>query len=236
MTRGRQVFILAIATAAGVFAASTAVRSRSGRSPVDPPREQAEARRDPVDGAGVQSTAPTVVGPPPDVAPVRVQVSAVRDAAREAVAAPPPAPASAEVDRFQAELEELRKELAAVERENARARAEREALRHLSEQLDGIRGDLAQRAARSDAEAAAARQATAEREQAMELLVAAERRLAVGDTQALDLLDQTAGALPFTAQRAVQNARGAIESEDLGLARYWISVAFLQTQEALSHP
>jgi hypothetical protein len=78
-------------------------------------------------------------------------------------------------------------------------------------------------------------QAIAAREQAMDLLVATERRLAGGDSRALDVVEQTAGALPFTAQRAVQNARGAIESKDFSWARYWISVAILETRETLSH-
>jgi hypothetical protein len=41
-----------------------------------------------------------------------------------------------------------------------------------------------------------------------------QRKLAVGDSEVVDVLDGVSPALPLPAQRAVQSASGAIEQED----------------------
>ena len=239
MTRAGHGILVALATAAGVSVVSTAVSSRSESPAVGAGREPTEARRDSVDDAGVQTSAPAdgrralpdaVL---PDAVPVRGQVSALREPPPQAVAAPVSAPSTVEVDELQAQLQRVQKELAALEEENARARAQREIWQRMSEQLDAIRGEITQRADRREAEAAEARQLIAQRQQAVDVLVAVEQRLAVGDAQVAEMLDRAALALPFPAQRAVQSARSSIQSEDLARARFWIWVAIAETQSAL---
>jgi hypothetical protein len=232
MTRAGHGILVALATAAGVSVVSTAVSSRSASSAVDAGREPTEARRDPVD-AGVQTSAPADARPAlPDAVPVRGQVSALREPPPQAVAAPVAAPSTVEGDELKAQLEEVRKELVALEEENARARGQRETWQRMSDQLDGIRGEITQRAERREAEAAEARQLIAQRQQAVDVLVAVEQRLAVGDAQVVEMLDRAALALPFPAQRAVQSARSAIQSEDLARARSWIRLAIAETESA----
>jgi hypothetical protein len=63
-------------------------------------------------------------------------------------------------------------------------------------------------------------------------LSAAQQQLATGDSRVIDTLRSAAGALPPPAQRAVETARSAVQSGDLSAARYWLSVAIAQTQQA----
>ena len=69
-----------------------------------------------------------------------------------------------------------------------------------------------------------------QRQQGVNALSDAERELTFGNADVLDELDFAYPALPSPAQAAVQNARRAIQSEDLGAARYWLSVAIAETQ------
>lgn len=112
--------------------------------------------------------------------------------------------------------------------------SELELLQKLNEQLDAIRTQMAEREARREAEAKAAQEATAQTQEALDELTEAESRLVRGDSQVLELLDRATVALPFAAQRAVQEARRAVESEDLYRARYWIRDAIAQTQQVLA--
>jgi hypothetical protein len=71
---------------------------------------------------------------------------------------------------------------------------------------------------------------------AVEALSAADQRLAFGDSDVLDVLNGALPALPFPAQVALQNARASIDSEDLAVARYWISVAIRETERSELNP
>jgi hypothetical protein len=87
---------------------------------------------------------------------------------------------------------------------------------------------LADRRAKREDRAAQAKAMQA----ALEELSGIENRLATGDADVLDDLDSASSALPFPAQRALGNARNAVESEDLHEARYWIAVAISEAQRA----
>jgi len=130
------------------------------------------------------------------------------------------------------ELQDLRSRIAALEQQLARARAasQTEQLQTLNGQLAALRAQLAQDQALREARAAAAQDAIVQTQEAVTALSAAERELAFGNSQVLDTLDFAYPALPFPAQRAVQNARRAIQSEDLAGARYWLSVAIAEAQ------
>jgi HAMP domain-containing protein len=72
----------------------------------------------------------------------------------------------------------------------------------------------------------------AEKDQAIDELLETYQRLAAGDSEVLDALNDASAALPLPAQRAIETARAAIESEDLLAARYWISIAIADSGES----
>jgi hypothetical protein len=129
-------------------------------------------------------------------------------------------------------MQSLRDRVAALEQDlsHARADAQAEQLQALNDQLAGLRSQLARDQALREAKAAAAQGEIRQRRRAVNALSSAERDLAFGNAEVLDALDFAYPAIPFPAQLAVQNARGAIESEDLGSARYWLSVAIAETE------
>jgi hypothetical protein len=132
----------------------------------------------------------------------------------------------------QTELQELLARVAALEQELRQSRTDPQTRlqQDADEQLAGIRQQLAEDQARRDTEAAAARERTERTQAALDTLYAANQRLLSGDSDVLEPLEEAAPALPLPAQRAVQNARSAIDSEDLFAARYWITVAIAEAQ------
>ena len=135
------------------------------------------------------------------------------------------------------ELRRLRDRVASLEQELARVSSATQAqqveeLNRLNQQVAVLRDQLAQEQARRQAEQLAAQQARAQEQQAVTALSAAQQQLAAGDSRVIDTLQSAAGALPPPAQRAVETARSAVQSGDLSAARYWLSVAIAQTQQA----
>jgi len=135
------------------------------------------------------------------------------------------------------ELRRVRERVAALEQELARARSDAQAqqveqLDQLNRQVAVLREQLAQEQARRQAEQNAAQQARVQEQQAVTALSTAQQQLAIGDSRVIDTLQSAAGALPPPAQRAVETARSAVQSGDLSAARYWLSVAIAQTQQA----
>ena len=131
-----------------------------------------------------------------------------------------------------AELQKLLARVAALEQQLGRSRTDpqTELLQDVDEQLAGVRQQLAEEQARRNAEAAAARERIERTQAALDTLYAANERLLTGDSDVLEPLEQAEPALPLPAQRAVQNARSAVDSEDLYTARYWITVAIAEAQ------
>lgn len=126
----------------------------------------------------------------------------------------------------------VRSEGAAVDPQLAAARADAQlrGQQDLEAQVEAIRGLVAQQEARRAAEASAAQEREARMEEAVDALLAAQRRLEAGDAHVLELLDGASTALPFTARHALQHARSALAGEDLYLARRWLAVAVSETQ------
>jgi hypothetical protein len=130
------------------------------------------------------------------------------------------------------ELQRLRSEVAAFEQQVAKARADSQSqlLQQLNDQIAALREQLAQEQAGNEAQRVVAQQARERTQDAVTALFAAQRHLAFGDSEVLDTLDSTSPALPFPAQDAVQHARVAVQSGDLAVARYWLSVAIADAQ------
>jgi len=166
---------------------------------------------------------PTYLGEPPGHV-LRPDDAGSGNESPAAVSAPPAVPAE--------EKQRLRDQIAALEQQLAQARADAqtEQLQGLNDQVAALRAQLAQDQALREAKEAAAREALVQRQQGVNALSDAERELTFGNADVLDELDFAYPALPSPAQAAVQNARRAIQSEDLGAARYWLSVAIAETQ------
>jgi hypothetical protein len=137
------------------------------------------------------------------------------------------------------EVQRLRERVAALEQELARYRSSTvaqsqqvEQLNQLNQQVASLREQLAQEQARRQTEENASRQAAAQQQQAVTALSAAQQQLAAGDSRVMETLQSAASSLPPPAQRAVESARTAVQSGDLSMARYWLSVAITQTQQA----
>jgi hypothetical protein len=130
------------------------------------------------------------------------------------------------------ELQALLARVAALEQQLRQSRTDPQIrlLQDADEQLAGVRQQLAEDQGRRDTEAAAARERMERRQAAIDTLYGANERLLTGDSDVLEPLEEAAPALPLPAQRAVQNARSAVDSEDLFTARYWISVAIAEAQ------
>jgi hypothetical protein len=111
-----------------------------------------------------------------------------------------------------------------------------ELLQSLNDQLGGLREQLAEDQAVRGSESAAAQEAFAQTQIAVDALSTTEQRLAYGDSDVLDALSSASPSLPFPAQLAVANAREAIQREDLAQARYWISVAIGETERSQLGP
>jgi hypothetical protein len=111
-----------------------------------------------------------------------------------------------------------------------------ELLQNLNDQLGGLREQLAEDQALRESESAATDEAFVQTQTAVDALSTTEQRLAYGDSDVIDALNSASPSLPFPAQLAVANARGAIQREDLAEARYWISVAIVETQRSQLGP
>ena len=191
------------------------------------------ARRTPIvssgDDAGVNQTQPPASFRDAGLRVVDDQPALVDAGAPDGGTAQQPDPGPSE-----AEMQTLRDQIAAVEHELATSRADPQAgqLQVLNDQVAAAREQLAEEQGQREAESAAEQQALAQTQSAVDALVMAGQRLAAGDSDVLDPLDQTLPALPYPAQRAVESARESIQSEDLAAARYWISVAIAETDRS----
>jgi hypothetical protein len=209
--------LAAFAAGAVVTAALAGVRRRSAPAPQPVQTVAVETRPAPVPAPEPIAPPLTPVAPPP--APVRTP--------------PPPPPAAVPPDQSRAdsdtaeELEHLRDEIGRMQRDLAEARASSQlaVLRDLDRHVVGVRDELAQEEASRAARAQGAEDAAARRQQAVEMLIAAQDRLATGDSEVVDQLDAAAPELPLPAQAAIRNAREQIESRDLFHARSWLTLA-----------
>jgi hypothetical protein len=137
------------------------------------------------------------------------------------------------------EVQRLRERVAALEQELARTHAAAAAQKQQVDQLDqlnqqvaSLRQQLAEEQSRRQTEENAAQQSRAQQQQAVSALSAAQQQLAAGDSRVLETLESASGSLPEPAQRAIETARSSVQSGDLSAARYWLSVAISQTQQA----
>lgn len=217
--RGSMAALAAFAAGAVVTAALADVRRRSAP----------EAR--------TAEPAATQVRPAQDASPVFEPSAKVPAAPVIAAPALPPANVLA-VDAKQPdtgalaeELQQLRDQVARLQRELGQARADSQTavLLDVDRHVAGIRAQLAENQARHEEESAAAQRGAAQRDQAVQRLFAANGRLTAGDSDVLDSLDAASAALPYPAQTALRNARERIESKDLYAARYWVGVAILES-------
>lgn len=133
--------------------------------------------------------------------------------------------------RSEAQQQDLRDRIANLEQQ---VRTERDdsrtkRLQDLVDQISAIREQRAEEQAPRATAAEAAQETAVRTEYAVEALSSAYHRLEYGDSDVLDALDYARPALPYPAQLALDNARGAIQSEDLAAARYWISLAIVET-------
>jgi hypothetical protein len=129
------------------------------------------------------------------------------------------------------ELQQLRDNVARLQQELGQARADSQTavLLDMDRHVAGIRAQLADDQARHEEELQSAQRAAAQRHETVQMLLAANGRLMIGDSNVLESLDAAAPALPYPAQTALRNAREQIESEDLYQARYWIGVAIMES-------
>ena len=100
----------------------------------------------------------------------------------------------------------------------------------LQDIYDQVARARAERAQRKELRAAEKEQRSADKHEAIDALFEVERRLETGDSEVLDALTDATPALPLPAQRAVERASAAIDSEDLFAARYWVSVAISESE------
>ncbi|HWE22915.1 MAG TPA: hypothetical protein VG496_03145 [Myxococcales bacterium] len=138
------------------------------------------------------------------------------------------------------EVQRLRQRVAALEQELARARAaaaaqqtqQADEVKQLNQQVATLREQLAQEQGKRQASPDAGPQANAQQQQAVTALSAAQQQLTAGDSRVMETLESAKDSLPAPAQRAVDSARTAVQSGDLSAARYWLSVAISQSQQA----
>lgn len=181
----------------------------------------------------VQHSSPVLEAPatPPAAAAIPLPARAI------ALPTAPPAPAPADDEReadsaaFSKEVQQLRDEVARLKQDLGQARTDSQTtvLLDLDRQAAGIRAQLAASQAQREEDSEATREAAAQRHRAVLMLFAANGRLAAGESDVVDSLEAAAPALPYPAQTALRNARESIKSEDLYTARYWISVAILES-------
>jgi chromosome segregation ATPase len=146
-------------------------------------------------------------------------------------------PAGAHHGSGSKELRRLRRRIAALEQEVARARilqddAQAEALRELSSQLAALRAELSQAQANAAAAQVSYQQQREQLQRSIATLIDVQERLKSGDAEVLDALDAAAPALPFPAQALVQDARAALAREDLSAARYSLAAAIENAERA----
>lgn len=221
------VTLAALAAAAGIAlsgAAAPQSRSVDGGEP-RPPLSSAD------DALGVfasEDGGPTYLGEPPGMTLTSDEERTTDSGAPDA------ATAQRAAGRREADLQQLRARIARLEQQlaTARASAQIELLQNLNDQVAGLREQLAQEQALREFDSAAEQQALAQTQSAIDALYTAEQRLAFGDSDVAEALDSAFPALPFPAQLAVENARGSIQREDLAEARYWISVAVVETERS----
>ncbi len=131
-----------------------------------------------------------------------------------------------------AELQLLRDRLAVREQQLAQARTDSrtELLQDLDDRVTRAQVQRTRQQAREEARRAEAEERRTERGEAIDALLEVSQRLASGDSEVLEALAGASPALPLPAQRAVDTARVAIDSEDLFAARYWIRVAIDESE------
>ena len=137
----------------------------------------------------------------------------------------------ADTEAFVEQMQQLRDEVARLKQDLGQARADSQTmvLRDVDRHVAGIGAQLAENQAEHREEAEAAQRAAAQRHEAVQILFAANGRLAAGDSHVLDSLEAAAPALPYPAQSALVRARESIQSEDLYVARYWIGIAIAES-------
>jgi type IV secretory pathway VirB10-like protein len=231
---GRSLVLLAtLATGAAVTAAVVADRRSSAPQPTTAQDAVMMVRQPP--DASRPSEAPATA---PAAAAIALPVIAPAPPPRPAIAVPAVAPAPPAADATQPEtgalaqeVQQLRDELARLKHELAEARVDSQAavLQDMDRHLVALRAQLAANQAEHEEESVAAQSAAAQRHEAVQMLFAAQRRLAIGNADVRDSLDAATPALPYPAQTALRNARDRLESEDLYGARYWIGVAILES-------
>lgn len=215
-TFGKALLALA-AFAAGAVVTSALAGSRRGSAPPPPAPAAIVEKRPPP-----ELSPEPIPSPPPPVPPP--PVSAPPPAAIPAATAPEDRRGDDEVAE---ELQSLREEIARMQKDlaEARANAQTAILRDLDRHVVGVREELVQQEANRAAEADAAQDAAVRRQQAVEMLIGADARLAIGDSRVVGELEAAAPALPMPAQAAIRNARARLESEDLFAARSWLALA-----------
>jgi len=207
-----QGFLVALATAVGMFTLSPSRSDASGAQPA----------------ASVDVEPAHLPDPPPPVVaaaekPIRYETR--KEEQRD------PRPAEPEVERTRPSEVELLQRM----NEHLQAMRQEMALREARREAEAVAAQEAI-ADRQAVEVAAEQDALGRKRGAIEALVAAEHQLATGDSRVFGMLDAAFGDLPFPAQRSVQNAQGAVESRNLYQARYWIALAVRQTQTSFLAP
>src|SRR6266850_4289316 len=209
----RSKALLVILAAAGAGALLTGIPRRSIRAV-------------PAQDAAGDVTAPADDRPADPEAPPRLILAADDQPAAEETT---PQDATADTDAGPStELQLLRDRVAALEQTQTDSRTE--VLQDLNDQVARAKRQLARQQALREARSADAEERRAERDQAIDALLDVQDRLAVGDSEVVDVLERVSPALPLPAQRAVKTARAEIEQEELYTARYWISVAVAEAE------
>lgn len=213
----RSKALLVILAAAGAGALLTGIPRRSIRAV-------------PAQDAAGDVTAPADDRPADPEAPPRLILAADDQPAAEETT---PQDATADTDAGPStELQLLRDRVAALEQQPAQTQTDSstEVLQDLNDQVARAKRQLARQQALREARSADAEERRAERDQAIDALLDVQDRLAVGDSEVVDVLERVSPALPLPAQRAVKTARAEIEQEELYTARYWISVAVAEAE------
>src|SRR6267142_2211382 len=210
----RSKALLVILAAAGAGALLTGIPRRSIRAV-------------PAQDAAGDVTAPADDRPADPEAPPRLILAADDQPAAEETT-PQDATADTDAGPSTTELQLLRDRVAALEQTQTDSRTE--VLQDLNDQVARAKRQLARQQALREARSADAEERRAERDQAIDALLDVQDRLAVGDSEVVDVLERVSPALPLPAQRAVKTARAEIEQEELYTARYWISVAVAEAE------
>jgi len=143
----------------------------------------------------------------------------------------PSAPVDAGPDPVQAELQQLRGRVDALERERAQLQQQSQQLSEIARQLEEIRSQIGDAEARRQA---GEQQQAARREQiqaGVSALYQAQSMLAAGESSIDDQIAQAQTAFPPQAQRDLDYARTALQNRDLAQARAYLSAAISDAQQ-----